>query len=184
MAGHSFGAAVAAWLAVEHPDRVSALILAAPAANVASLLPLDHVLAVPVLGDLLSAGTLAGAGATLTAGVLRRRLARRLSLDAGYLRSAGRRLLAPGTWRAFAAEQRALVRELPALEPRLREIGVPVTIAIGTGDWVVPASSARALTQQIPHARLIALDGGSHLLPQHRPRELARLIAEAAGPAS
>src|SRR5436305_10189633 len=35
--GHSLGGAVAAWLAAEHPERVGALVLAAPSANRASL---------------------------------------------------------------------------------------------------------------------------------------------------
>ena len=35
--GHSLGAAVAAWLAATRPDRVAALVLAAPAANLAAL---------------------------------------------------------------------------------------------------------------------------------------------------
>ena len=42
VAGHSLGAAVAAWLAARHPERVSALVLAAPAANVASLYRIDR----------------------------------------------------------------------------------------------------------------------------------------------
>jgi pimeloyl-ACP methyl ester carboxylesterase len=182
--GHSFGAAVACRLAIAHPERVKALVLAAPAANTASLLPLDYVLAAPVVGGLLSAGALAGAGAALAARPLRRGLARRLALDRGYLRSAGRELLHPRAWRSFAAEQRTLVRELPELEPRLREIGVPATIAIGTADWVVPVSSARALSRQIAQAQLVELDGASHLLPQHRSRELAELIRQAASSGS
>jgi pimeloyl-ACP methyl ester carboxylesterase len=35
--GHSFSGAVACWLAAQFPERVHALVLAAPAANVASL---------------------------------------------------------------------------------------------------------------------------------------------------
>src|SRR5581483_4457605 len=39
--GHSLGGAVAAWLAAEHPERVGALVLAAPSANRSSLNRLD-----------------------------------------------------------------------------------------------------------------------------------------------
>src|ERR1700722_12239334 len=48
--GHSLGAAIAVWLAVHHPERVSSLVLAAPAANRASLAALDRWLAGPVGG--------------------------------------------------------------------------------------------------------------------------------------
>src|SRR5579864_5690877 len=63
--GHSLGAAVAAWLAAERPERVSRLVLAAPAANRASLVPLDYWLAKPLVGDLVSATAMAAAGLAL-----------------------------------------------------------------------------------------------------------------------
>ena len=49
--GHSLGAAVAAWLAATRPERVAALVLAAPAANLAALYALDRWMAAPVAGD-------------------------------------------------------------------------------------------------------------------------------------
>ena len=58
--GHSLGGAVAAWLAAHHPERVAALVLAAPAANVASLEWMDRWLTLPVAGTLTSAASLTG----------------------------------------------------------------------------------------------------------------------------
>ena len=177
--GHSFGAAVAAWLAATRPGRVSALVLVAPAANSDSLVPLDRLLAIPVLGDVLGAGALTGAGLTLANPTLRRRIARRLSLDSSYLRSAGRRLIAPASWRAFSSEQRTLIRELPALERRLWAISAPVTVVAGTADRIVPVASAQKLAGQIPRARLVQLPGADHLMPQHRAGELAEIVLAA-----
>jgi pimeloyl-ACP methyl ester carboxylesterase len=177
--GHSFGAAVAAWLAVREPERVGALVLAAPAVNVASLYALDRWLAIPVAGEVTSAAALAGVGTALSTGPLRRVLADRLRLDDRYLASAGRRLTRRSTWRSFAVEQRVLVGELPRLERRLGEISAPTTIVAGTRDYVVPASSIRQLAGQMSGARVRWLPGAGHLLPVRRASELAEIAADA-----
>jgi pimeloyl-ACP methyl ester carboxylesterase len=182
VAGHSFGAAVAVWLAIRHPGRVGALVLAAPSANVASLYPLDRWLAAPVFGDAASAAALAVAGAALIAAPPRRRIARALSLDEPYLGAAGRRLVAPWAWRTFVHEQRTLVHDLPALERRLPEIAAPTTIVAGTRDRIVPARSVRQLARQIPGARVRWLRGAGHLLPLRRSSELAEIVLAAATP--
>jgi pimeloyl-ACP methyl ester carboxylesterase len=174
--GHSFGAAVAAWLALRDPDRVGALVLAAPSVNTASLYPLDRWLAAPVAGEAASAVGLGGLGAVLSTGPLRRFIADRLSFDERYLAAAGRRLMSPSAWRSFVVEQRVLVRELPRLEQRVGEIAAPTTIVAGTRDYVVPASSVRRLAEQIPGAQLRWLPGAGHLLPLRRPEELASIV--------
>ena len=87
--GHSLGGAVAAWLAAHHPDRVAALVLAAPAANVASLEWMDRWLTFPVAGSLTSAASLTMLGLTLSAGPVRQLIARSSALDEDYLRNAG-----------------------------------------------------------------------------------------------
>jgi pimeloyl-ACP methyl ester carboxylesterase len=174
--GHSLGGAVAAWLAAEHPERVASLVLAAPAANRASLNRLDLLLATPLLGPLIAAGGLATAGAALCADPLRHRISAKLRLDGDYLRSAGAALLRPATWRVFAFEQRMLVRELPALEHRLAAIAAPTLIVSGTADRIVAPSSARRLAAQIRGGELVRLPGATHLLPQQRPAELAEII--------
>jgi pimeloyl-ACP methyl ester carboxylesterase len=177
--GHSLGGAVAAWLAARDADRVAALVLAAPAANVTSIDRLDRLLALPVAGDVASAAVLSGVGAALAVPVLRRRIAAGLQLDDRYLSSSAPKLLAPRAWRSFVAEQRVLVRELPELERRLADIVAPTTIVCGTDDRVVTAAAARALQRQIRGAQLVMLPGAGHLLPQGHPDELAEVIATA-----
>lgn len=176
--GHSFGAAVATWLALRAPERVSALVLVAPAVNEASLYRLDRWLAAPVFGEAASTAALSGAGAVLSAAPLRRRIAGELGLDERFLRGAARRLLDPRRWRAFADEQRTLVRELPALERRLSAIAAPTTIVAGSGDRVIPRRSVQQLAVQIPDAEVRWVEGAGHLLPLQRPGEVALALLE------
>ncbi len=174
--GHSYGAAIACRLAVEHPERVSALVLLAPAANRASLLPLDYVLAAPVGGPAASAAVLAGSGWALWPGPLRRRIADQFGLDEDHLARTGRALRRPSAWRAFSAEQRSLVAELPELELHLDRIVAPTVIMIGSADLVVPPRSAWRLATRIPDAEVIEIEHAGHLLPQVYARQVARVI--------
>ena len=181
--GHSFGAAVAAWLATASSERVGALVLLAPSANVASLQWIDHLLAAPILGPGLSAAAVGGPGLVLAAPHIRRRLAVRYGLDADYLGQIGSVLRRPRSRRTFLVEQRALIRDLPTLASRLPRIVAPTTIVIGSADRVVPPYSAKLLAGQIPHAQLVPLKGAGHLLSlQHADRvaQLTLLAAERA----
>jgi pimeloyl-ACP methyl ester carboxylesterase len=174
--GHSFGGTIAAWLAAEYPERVGALVLAAPSANAASLNRVDRVLARPVVGPVLAAAALAGIGAALVAPPLRRRVGGSLELDDRYLKDGGRALIHPAAWRAFASEQRTLIEELPSVEDRLRKITAPTTIVIGTADRVVPPVSARLLAARVAGSEVVELAHASHLLPQQRAEALAELV--------
>jgi pimeloyl-ACP methyl ester carboxylesterase len=175
--GHSLGAAVAAWLAISHPERVSRLVLISPAANRASLRPIDYLLAAPGIGWLMAVGAMGGGGLLLGARPVRRWVAEATAIDERYLRAAGRTLLAPATWRAFVGEQRFLVRDLPWLEARLGQISAPTTIVAGTADRVVPIASARRLARQIPAANLVEIQHAGHLLHVQQAGRLAEVIA-------
>jgi pimeloyl-ACP methyl ester carboxylesterase len=179
--GHSLGGAVAAWLAATWPDRVSALVLAAPAANLAALYAPDRWLAAPVAGDLAAAGVLGGLGLALAIAPVRHRIAHAARLDEAYLRTAGAAIRRPSAWRAYAAEQRALVHDLPELERRLNAISAPTTIIAGTHDRVVPAHATRRLSQQIRGAHLQHSTTAGHLLPQRDPGLIVAAILAALG---
>lgn len=181
LAGHSLGAAVAAWTAIRFPDRVQGLVLASPAANTAALDLVDRVLAAPVAGPLATVGLMAGVGLTLAAGTARRAIAHRIGIDAGYLDRNSRRLLSQTWWGSFLTEQRALFRDLPVLERRLHEIAMPTVIVAGSADHVVSLAAASALGRQIAGARLEVIEGASHLLPQQHAPRLAEAILQVSG---
>lgn len=174
--GHSFGAGVAAWLAVHHPDRVARLVLVAPAANGASLYEVDRLLALPLVGLLASAAMLGATGIALRIGPVRRQLADRFAADASYLASLATTLLSPSSWRAFAIEQRAMVSDLPALERDLCRITADTVIVAGAADRTIAPDAVRMLCEQIPGARFVLIAGAGHLLPQLHPKRLAEVI--------
>jgi pimeloyl-ACP methyl ester carboxylesterase len=177
--GHSLGGAIAAWLAALHPDRVAGLVLAAPAANLASLYPADRWLAAPLVGELASAAAIGGLGMALSVPRLRGRIAAAAGIQPSYLRSARRALLAPAAWRAYLAEQRWLIRDLPELEAHLGAIRAPTTILVGAADRIVPPEASRALATQIEGARLVVRARAGHLLPQRNPALVADAIVAA-----
>jgi pimeloyl-ACP methyl ester carboxylesterase len=166
LVGHSLGAAIAVWTAIEHPERVTALVLAAPAANQASLAALDRWLALPVAGPLLSAASMTSLGLALSASPLRRRIARETKVEESYLTASARVLLSAWARRAFTTEQRSLVGDLPELESRLGAVRAPTWILTGVEDRIVGPAAPRQLAGQIPGAKLIELTGAGHLIPQ------------------
>ncbi|MGO9884916.1 MAG: alpha/beta fold hydrolase [Solirubrobacteraceae bacterium] len=177
--GHSLGCAIAVWLAAAHPERATALVLAAPAASLASLQPFDRLLALPALGPLVSSASLTGLGLALAVGPVRARVTAHNGLADGYLRASGRALLRPSALRAFATEQRGLEDDLRTAENRLGDVRAPTRVVVGERDRIVPLAGARALTGQIVGARLIVVDGAGHLLPQLHPADLAEAILAA-----
>jgi pimeloyl-ACP methyl ester carboxylesterase len=171
--GHSLGAAIAAWLAVHHCERVSALVLIAPAANGAAVGRLDRWLAAPGLAELSGATAMASLGVALSVDQLRARVGAAVGLPDVYLRRARTTLLRPGAWRSYAIEQRALIRDLTELEPGLAKIAAPVTILVGDRDRIVSPAASRRLAEQIPQTRLVIRPGAGHLLPQREPAFVA-----------
>ena len=180
--GHSYGAAVAAWLASESPERVDGLVLVAPAANSASLLTIDRILAVRALERLQTVLILA-----VTRGMVRSTLLRRVTgalagVSELWLRAVGAWLCEPAVWRSFFVEQRLQMSELRMLDDRLGEIRAPTEIVMGTSDPTVPFASAQILARQIPDAHLTVIRGGRHTLPAEVPARLAEIALSAGGP--
>jgi pimeloyl-ACP methyl ester carboxylesterase len=112
---------------------------------------------------------------------VRHRIAHAARLDEAYLRTAGAAIRRPSAWRAYAAEQRTLVRDLPELERRLDAISAPTTIIAGTHDRVVPAHATRQLSQQIRGAHLQHSPAAGHLVPQRDPGLIVAAILAALG---
>ena len=59
---------------------------------------------------------------------------------------------------------------------RLGQMNVPVLIATGTADIVIPPSNALKLVNAIPGAWLAQFNGGGHAFMAQYPRPLADLV--------
>lgn len=179
--GHSYGGAIAAWLAAFHPERVAGLVLVSAAANRASLVAADRLLAARLVGPIASAAFLWSSGLMLQVPALRRRIAWAAQLPPDFMAAEGRRSLTLSTVATFVVEQRMLLREIPVLEAELKRVRAPTTVLVGTHDTLVPPDAGRALARQIPGARLAEVPGAGHVLNVQRPDVVAEAILALAG---
>lgn len=64
-----------------------------------------------------------------------------------------------------------------ALREAAERVGVPVLLAYGTADRVVPFAQGEELALRIPRASLLRVPGGTHLSTPVEPEVIARLLA-------
>lgn len=182
LVGHSWGGGVALQAAADFPAMVSGLVL------VSSVHPgdrpgaLDRLLARRIVGTTMAALTLSTAGTVMSWGPARSYAGRRAAHGRPEnVREAARSARAwrrPSTWASFAAEQRALVHELPLLSTRVPSVPVPAAVVVGTADRVVPPGSGRRLAAALPGACLVEVDGAGHLVPQLHPGAVAGAVRQ------
>lgn len=181
LAGHSWGTGVGLAAAIHFPERVKALVLAAPVSPGLPAGALDRALAHPLFGPPATRLGFWFAGLGLSLLPLRR-LAHVAApaLPPEQVAATAGRWRAEDVWKSFYVEQRALVAELPALAPRLSSLEVPTTILYGTQDRISPPAHPRQLAGLIPNADLVSVDHAGHMLPVQRPDIVAGAIVAAA----
>lgn len=91
-------------------------------------------------------------------------------------------------WKAFESEEGRrgaldLYRsgDFEKLEPyegRLAELGVPTLILWGENDQFAPLASAYRFQKEIPHAKLVIIEGASHFVFEDEPERCAREVVE------
>lgn len=129
----------------------------------------------------LIAQSMGGVVAVLAA-LRRPELVRRLvlSVTSGGLDVSG---LGAADWRPeFAAQQprapRWFVADRSDLSARLDELRAPTLLLWGDADPISPVAVGRRLSQLLPNAELVVLEGGTHDLASERADEVATLIDE------
>ena len=178
--GYSWGGGVALALARLHPARVAGLVLVASVGpGVTSLA--DRLLAAPLIGPGLCAGTLLAAHHSLRRSRFRAAWGRGLeALDDAEVLAIAAASQGRQSRRSFLVEQRALVRELPAVLSGLGAVTVPACVVAGQDDRLLSPATARRLADAIPGAGLRVVPGAGHLLPVTRPGAVAEAVADVA----
>lgn len=182
LVGHSMGGLVTQHMALQAPDRVRTLILAAAFARAPKMAHITYSLGADLLENV---GVEAYVNLVIAQNyahryveenyrellLMRRLLVRQLEeapIDATVLRRQVASILAHDT-------QEALSR-----------LDTPTLVLVGEHDVVVPAYAARDLAERIPNARLEVLNGCAHNLMIERPTEfngrVRAFIAENARP--
>jgi pimeloyl-ACP methyl ester carboxylesterase len=181
--GHSWGAAVALTLALNHPDAARGLVLLSgyyyPTLRADVLL--SSPAAIPVLGDLLrySISPLLG---KLMQPLLLKGMFAPLPVPASFAKGSTPNMsVRPGQIRAESQDGVAMIPGALAMRNRYQELTIPVVIMAGTKDRVVNEKQARRLHAQIRHSTLRLVPDVGHMLHYSVPEEVAEAIEEAGG---
>lgn len=172
LVGNSLGGAEVMVVAADHPDRVEALVLVAPATPRARMVWPIRLMRVWGLGEL----ALALATRRMTAYGLRHWLYGDPSrVTEHVVDDAWRPMAVPGTRRAALQAIRTDPRRYLGLEERVRK---PTLIVWGSRDRLLPPAEAERLRARIPASEVVILEGAGHLPQREQPEALARAIAK------
>jgi pimeloyl-ACP methyl ester carboxylesterase len=167
--GTSFGGMVVQHLALQYPERVRKLVLACTTPGGA-----HHVLPPPAsMATFMAASAIEDPAAAA-------RSTFPLHYSEAYAREHGAEIEARSLANAHlrsTAEGRSV--QLTAVQAhdtydRLPEIRMPVMVAHGGEDGIVPFANAKVLAERIPNARLCVYEGAKHIFFVERADELNR----------
>lgn len=163
--GHSFGGAIAAALAVRHPQMVSGLVLLSPAVypwqgGVAWYYDAANA---PIAGGLFSTLVVPPIGLIAIDSATRGVFAPNKRPDSYVKETRALQALRPAKFRRNAQEIVALSQWAETASRNYRQIKVPTVIITGDADEIVsPALHARRLARDIEGARLIVVHNLGH----------------------
>jgi pimeloyl-ACP methyl ester carboxylesterase len=169
--GWSMGGFIAQTLALQQPRRINKLILLSTDPGGADA----DLASAAVWSQLIDmSGTPHEQARRLLSLLFPSDVAESIYRQFGDIVAAARAQLSPDLVNRQAAAMDAWHRT--GIGDGLREINVPVLIATGTADIVIPPSNALRLVNAIPGAWLAQFNGGGHAFMAQYPRPLANLI--------
>jgi pimeloyl-ACP methyl ester carboxylesterase len=177
--GHSWGAMIAAALALGEGSDVRKLVLLAgyyfPDPRLDALIASPP--AIPVFGDVMRY-TVSAVSARLLLGRAVRGMFAPLAVPAHYVPSVSREMLVrPSQIRATAEEAALLLPSAASLAKRYASIRVPTTIIAGEDDKVIdPDKHSRRLASLMPEAELRMLPGVGHMVHFAAVDEIAEAV--------
>ena len=181
--GHSWGAAVALAMALNHPNDVKGLVLLSgyyyPTLRADVLLSAPP--AIPIIGDLLrySISPLLG---KLLQPLLLKGMFSPLPVPANFSTGSTPSMsLRPRQIRAESQDGVAMIPAAIAMRSRYQELTMPVVIMGGTKDGVVDAKQPHQLHAQILHSDLQMVPGVGHMLHYAVPETVAKAVEVAEG---
>ena len=144
----SGGGRISLWLAVDHPDLVERMVLAAVASETPPASPMAERMRRWI--------TLAEAGdwGTFFA-MMAKQMKAATETESGAFGAAARLQPRPATPERFIGELKATLDPSSFVTDRLREIAVPALILAGEMDQVVPLASTQLVAERIPGALLV-----------------------------
>ena len=179
--GHSWGAAVALALALNHPIAARGLVLLSgyyyPTFRTDVLLSSPP--AIPLLGDLLRY-SISPLLARLMQPLLLKGMFAPLPVPARFAKgSTSEMSVRPGQIRAESQDGVAMIPGAFAMRHRYQELTIPVVIMAGTKDRVVSAEQPARLHAQIPHSVLWMVPDVGHMLHYAVPEEVVEAVVGA-----
>lgn len=179
LVGNSIGGLLCMKMALEHPERVSRLVLVSTVGLGRELNFFVRLTSVPLLGELLEQPTsIRRTDVLLTSVFYDRRFA-----EDGLKRDIFRTRALPGTKSAMLATVRSGVNILGlhqdlVLLRALEKLRVPALILWGANDGIIPVEHAYRGAKAIPKARLHVFDRCGHWPMMEKAEEFNQVVTE------
>tara|TARA_R110002051_G_scaffold324773_1_gene423575 strand:+ start:55880 stop:56824 length:945 start_codon:yes stop_codon:yes gene_type:complete len=177
--GHSWGGAIAMRLAIDHPERVTGLVLIAPALSawIGEAAWFNAASGWPLIGPLMTRVIIPLAGhGQLTAGAHSAFLPE--AVPEGYVAASHLPLiLRPGNWVANARDMMQVNTHLELQEGRYQDVALPTVFLAGKADTVVwTHRHSGQVSARMLNAELRLISGAGHNLHHHHPQAVLEAV--------